>query len=454
MNDIFDLERSFADLGLSGAVMQGVEAAGFKNPTSIQAALIPAALSGQDVLGQAKTGTGKTAAFGLPILQQADPQGGAQALILAPTRELAVQITHEINDLGKFTAIKAVPIIGGESFQQQIGALRAGAQIMVGTPGRVMDMKQRGNISFDLVRWAVLDEVDRMLDIGFRDDIRKILGKITRPHQTMFVSATISPEIDRLARQFMRSNVLKISTVADSLTVSLVVQRYVPVKPWDKDRMLMHLLGHEQAALTVVFCRLKRKVTKVAAMLKANGIDAFEIHGDLPQSKRNRIMERLRTGKLEVLVASDLASRGLDVEGITHVINYDLPEDPEVYVHRIGRTARAGRGGTAWSFVTPDQGQLLTEIEKLTGVNIERLEYGDFAEGTRPGDWYDDKPGDIPRMAATTTPPRNRYAESASMPANEPEEAAKIDPNLFPGGVVPKGPPPKTLGSRFRSRRR
>jgi ATP-dependent RNA helicase DeaD len=453
MNEIFNLDVTFAQLNLSPEVVQGTDANGFKHPTAIQAALIPPVLAGKDVLGQAKTGTGKTAAFGLPILTQATPDGGTQALILAPTRELASQIVHEINDLGQFTQIKAVAVVGGESFRNQIGAIRGGAAIIVGTPGRVMDLKSRGELSFDNIRWAVLDEVDRMLDIGFRDDIRKILSQIKNPHQTIFVSATISPDIEKLARQFMKADVEKISTISKSLTVSLVDQKYVPVKPWDKERLLLHLLKHEEAALTVVFCKTKRKVTKLTKMLQHNGIDAFEIHGDLPQSKRNRIMERLRTGKLEVLVASDLASRGLDVEGITHVINYDLPEDPEVYVHRIGRTARAGRQGVAWSLVTPDQGQMLTNIEILTSVHIQPLEYGDFEHRPQPADWYNERPGDAPIRPAEG-PPRNRYAEPVSMPVPEPGEAAQIDPKLFPGGVVPKGPPPKNLGSRFRSTRR
>ena len=311
-----------------------------------------------------------------------------------------------------------------------------------------MDLNGKGELRFDNVRWVVLDEVDRMLDIGFRDDIRKLLGRMKTKHQTMFVSATISPEIDRLARKHMSENVKRINTVADSLTVNLVSQYYCPANPWDKTRLLVHLLKNEEAALTVVFCRTKRTVAKVAKHLNDKGIEAFEIHGDLPQGKRNRIMERLREGKLEVLVASDLASRGLDVEGISHIVNYDLPDDTEVYVHRIGRTARAGRSGIAWSFIAPDQGQSMTEIEKLTNVQLQRLEYGDFEPSERPSNWKDEPRGGWGGPEPPTAPkPKSRFDSSAR------DENEALDPAMFPGGVVPKGPPRRSLGSRFKKRR-
>ena len=448
-SDIFDESVTFEQMGLAEPVLRGLKEMGFEHPTHIQAQLIAPILAGHDVLGQAKTGTGKTAAFGLPILSKVQKGGGPQALVLAPTRELANQIVTELTKLGKYTGISPVSIVGGESSRAQVTGLSRGGQIVVGTPGRVMDLHGRGQLSYDRMRWVVLDEVDRMLDIGFRDDIRKILGHMRGEHQTVFVSATISEEIERLGRRHMKPDARKISTVADSLTVNQVIQKYVPVGQWDKDRMLHHLLTHEEPALTVVFCRTKRKVDKVADSLARRGIEAFAIHGDLPQGKRNRIMEQLRSGKLEVLVASDLASRGLDVQGITHIINYDLPDDPEVYVHRIGRTARAGRSGTAWSFVTPEQGQLLTEIEKLTNVHIEKLEYGDYKPRERPSDWKDEMPGGRrPGPDAPVAPPPKSRFETPAMPA-----AGDIDPAMFPGGVVPKSAPRKTLASKFRSGR-
>jgi len=448
MGDIFNEEITFADLGLRDSVMQGVNACGFVHPTHIQATLIPHILGGKDVLGQAKTGSGKTATFGLPLLHLAEKDTAVQALVLAPTRELAVQISGELDRLGKHTPIRSTPIVGGEAYGKQIKAIQRGTQIIVGTPGRIMDLHSKGQLSFDNIKWVVLDEIDRMLDIGFRDDIRRLLSKITTDHQTVFVSATISEEIERLGRKYMKEDAEKISTVADSLTVNMVEQHYVPVRPWDKQRMLVHLLTHEDPALTLIFCRTKKTVSRVTKALIKKDIEAFEIHGDLPQNKRRRIIERLRSGKLEVLVASDLASRGLDVQGITHVVNYDLPDDPEAYVHRIGRTARAGRKGHAWAFVTPEQGQLLSDIEKLTNVHIQKLEYPDFEPTERPENWKDEKRGGWggPEPPTQKEPPKSRFQATE-------DEHDKADPNKFPGGIVPKGKPKRTLGSRFKTRR-
>ncbi len=451
MSDIFDLDQSFESLGLNPDVLAGIEEAGFQHPTVIQSTLIQPILAGKDVLGQAKTGSGKTAAFSLPLLHMANKDNGIQGLVLAPTRELAMQIVTEIHDLGKHTSIRAIAVTGGASYKSQINKIaRSEGQIIVGTPGRVMDLHGKGHLPYDKIKWAVLDEVDRMLDIGFRDDIKKILGRIRHEHQTIFVSATISEEIERLGRNFMKEDAEKICTVADSLTVNAVVQKYVPVQPWDKRRMLKHLLTHEEAALTVVFCRTKRTVAKVTSFLNRNKIESFEIHGDLPQGKRNRIMKQLRAGNLEVLVASDLASRGLDVEGITHIINFDLPDDPEVYVHRIGRTARAGRSGTAWSFVEPDQGQLLTEIEKLTSVHIEKLDYPDFKPTEQPENWKPEDRGGRKTPPPPVAPERTNRFEAEKVKVNQ---EGKVDASMFPSGIVPKSGPKKSLGSRFRTKR-
>ena len=448
-SDIFDKSVTFADLGLRDSVLKALDEVKFVHPTYIQSQLIMPVLEGRDVLGQAKTGTGKTAAFALPILSAFDPEVAGQALVLAPTRELAMQIEREIGILGKHTGVKTVSVVGGESMGKQRDKLERGAHVIVGTPGRVMDLHARGVLPYHNIKWAVLDEVDRMLDIGFRDDIRKILSGITQDHQTIFVSATISEEIERLGRRFMNDDAEKIKTVADSLTVNQVTQQYVPVEPWDKQRMLAHLLTHEEAALTVVFCRTKRTVDKLVVYLGKKDIEAFAIHGDLPQNKRNRIIEQLRAGKLEVLVASDLASRGLDVEGITHVVNYDLPDDPEVYVHRIGRTARAGRDGIAWAFVTSEQGQLLSDIEKLTNVHIEKLDYPDFEPRERPSDWKDEPRGGFPQYETKlkAEPRKNRMEADHS-------EKELADPNMFPGGIIPKNlGKKKSLGGRFKTRR-
>lgn len=446
--EIFDTQQSFSDIGLHANFQKSVEDAGFVHPTIIQAKLIPLALSGVDVLGQSRTGSGKTAAFGLPALQILEESDAYGALILVPTRELAIQVAAELEDLGKYTNLKSVPIYGGQNINTQISKLEKRPQIIVGTPGRVMDLHQRGHLPYDRVKIAILDEVDRMLDIGFRDDIRKILGGMRQKHQTIFVSATISDEIHRLAKKYMHdAKQLDVTSSSGSLTVSQVSQEYLPVEPWDKQRLLHHLLTHEETAMTLIFCKTKATVDKLTRFLQKKNVDAAAIHGDLQQSKRNSVMQQLREGKLSVLIASDLASRGIDVEYISHVINYDVPEDPEVYVHRIGRTARAGRGGVAWMFVTPEQGQLLTQIETLTNVEIPIKEYTDF------------KPGPEPRIVAERKKEEAKRIEQSRQGKSRtkvdlPSEQEGKDNSSFPGGIVPKGLPNKKMGGRVRTRRR
>ncbi|GAB4384443.1 MAG: hypothetical protein Kow0022_07040 [Phycisphaerales bacterium] len=448
---VFEVDKTFADLGLSDELVRGCEAAGFRHPTRIQAQLITLALTGRDVLGQAKTGTGKTAAFALPLLQMAKPELSCQTIILAPTRELAIQIQQDFAQLGRYTGIRCVAIYGGQNIATQARKLEAGPEIIVGTPGRVMDMMERGLLSLANVKFAVLDEVDRMFDIGFRDDIRRILRKCPSDRQTIFVSATLSGEIEELARQHMR-NPEKLIVSAGSLTVDMVKQYYLTVQPWDKRRLLAHLLTHEEPALTLVFCRMKRTVDSVVDYLNRKGLEAHAIHGDMSQSQRNRVMARLREGKLEVLVASDLASRGIDVEGITHVVNYDLPEDPDIYVHRIGRTARAGRNGVAWSLVTPAQGSLLTQIELLINAEIPKLDYPDFDHRDKPADWKDESPNPhhVVQIEAPPRPHKGRF-EVAGVPETSRLSAEELQAK-FPGGIVPSRPPPRQMRGRVRPR--
>ncbi|MFM9995736.1 MAG: DEAD/DEAH box helicase [Phycisphaerales bacterium] len=443
--EIFETTKSFGDLGLRSSVLKGVEAAGFKSPTFIQASMIPLALAGRDILGQAKTGTGKTAAFGLPLYHMATRELAFQTLILAPTRELAMQISKELEELGKFTPIRVAAIYGGQRISAQTDKLRKDPEILVGTPGRVMDLLERRIIHFRNIKFVVLDEVDRMLDIGFREDIRRILSQCPKDRQTIFVSATIGGEIEKLARQYMRDPE-KLVISAGSLTVSLVKQYHLPVQPWDKRRLLKHLLTHEEPALTLVFCRLKRVCDELERFLRHEGIDAHAIHADLGQGKRNEVMAKLRAGQLEVLIASDLASRGIDVDGITHVINYDLPDDSDLYVHRIGRTARAGRGGVAWSFVTPDQGDLLTKIEHLINTEVPKLDYPDFTPGPVPDFIRKDQEAKRQSDASKTTrlvAMTQKIATAMSTP----------DPKKFPGGVMPSKLPPKRMFGRMHSSR-
>lgn len=450
--EIFDNEQSFETLGLPENVMKGVREAGFKKPTLIQAQLIPMALKGRDVLGQAKTGTGKTASFGLPLLAMCDPQVPFQALVLAPTRELAVQIAEELNELGRYGDVHVDTVMGGERISSQAHRLKKGASIIVGTPGRIMDMAERGLYHFNNVKFAVLDEVDRMLDIGFREDIRKILDRCPKERQTIFVSATIAGEIEKLARRFMQEPE-KIVTTGASLTVNLVEQHYLAVQPWDKKKLLLHLLSHEEPAMTIVFCRLKKSVDMLAKYLGEKGIDVHAIHGDMRQGKRNRVIKQLREGDLTVLVASDLASRGIDAEAVSHVINYDLPEDPDLYVHRIGRTARAGRKGVAWAFVTPAQGELLTNIESLINREIPKMDYPDFVATPKPDNWRDENPGGQVFPTGPDTPKTSRF-DAAVKPDLPPVSTDKVDASKFPGGIVPTKLPPKRMMGRIPSSRR
>lgn len=476
-DEIFE-GKVFADLGLRNSVCKGLEAAGFRHPTKIQAQMIPAVLAGKDVLGQSKTGTGKTAAFGLPLYHMATRGLAFQSLILAPTRELAIQIAEELASLGQFTPIRISAVFGGQEVRTQAQRLEQGPEIIVATPGRLMDMKERGYLHFDNVKFVVLDEVDRMLDIGFRDDIRRILSQIKTAHQTVFVSATISEEIEKLARTYMKDPV-RLETTGGSLTVSLVEQHYISVNSWDKKKLLHYVLTHEEPELTLVFCRMKRTVDEVAKFLKEKGIDAHAIHGDMYQGKRNSVMRRLRAGQLGVLCASDLASRGLDVEGISHVVNYDMPEDPEIYIHRIGRTARAGRGGVAWSFVTPEQGDLLTAVEKLANIHIPEKKYPGFEPGPVPQRVREERQreeklieqkravsryktpvpgavvggdkGPVPEAAPQATPGASQGV--GRVPSAPAAIAPAPDPSKFPGGLVPTKMPPKLMQGRVKTAR-
>lgn len=462
--EIFQTDTTFADLGLREDILRGVTEAGFVHPTTIQASLIPIILTGKDVLGQAKTGTGKTAAFGLPMMSKLERGTPFQGLVLVPTRELAIQACSDLTRLGVHSGLRVLPVYGGQSINTQAERLARGPEIIVATPGRMMDMVQRGYVHYRNTKMVVLDEVDRMLDIGFRDDIRRILGSCPRERQTVFVSATISGEIESLARSFAK-DAEKIIATSGALTVSMVKQMYLSVEPWDKKQLLLHLLTHEEPALTLVFCRTKRTVDNLTEYLQRKGVDVHAIHGDMMQGKRNQVIEKLRSGKLSVLVASDLASRGIDVEGVTHVINYDLPEDPDIYVHRIGRTARAGRNGIAWALVTPEQGPLLTEIELLINAEIPKLDYPDFKPGPVPADVLASREQGVRRVENAKV--FNRYtagpvaspsgsAAGASGAEGEPGRStppAPVDTSRFPGGIVPSKLPDKRLMGRMKTAR-
>ncbi len=423
-----ELPRPFADLGIEVRFLKALQKMRFVEPSDIQRKMIPQALAGVDILGQARTGTGKTAAFGLPVLQRLDPAGRLQAICLAPTRELAVQVTAELKRLAEFANLHVAAVYGGQKVATQLHQLGRKPHFVVGTPGRVMDFMGRGKLNIGNVRFVILDEVDRMLDIGFREDIKHILSQVSGPHQTIFVSATIDDEIKRLAKHYMRDPV-EIDVSRDHLTVDEVDQTYVSVERYDKFHLLRMLLKQEESPIVIVFCNTKAGARKLARKLHDAGVDAKEIHGDLVQRKRDQVMDRFRRHQLQVLVATDLAARGLDVSAISHIINYDIPPDPQVYVHRIGRTARMGAMGVAISLVTKEEGKELTNIEKLINREIPPRTITGF----------------VPR------PPPERASEPKKPPA-----FSRLAAPVFSSGEaeVAAKKPPKTLGSRFRTSRR
>ncbi len=421
--------EAFEAFGLSKPLLKALARMGWTEPSEIQTELIPLALTGRDVLGQARTGTGKTGAFALPILQRLTSAPRVRCLALTPTRELAVQVAEEIRRLGQFTPHKVIAAYGGTRLRQQAVELKHHPAIVVGTPGRIMDLMKRRLLRIEQLEVAVLDEVDRMLDIGFREDIRKILGKVTSSHQTLFVSATIDSEINRLARQYMK-NPAEVMLAPDRPTVESVSQAYINVNPWDKRRMLAHVIKQTDPGLAIVFTRTKRETERLAKYLVDKGVNAKEIHGDLYQRKRDRVMHGFRKGHITVLVATDLASRGLDIDDITHIFNFDIPEDPEAYIHRIGRTARMGQTGLAVTLVTPEQGNLLTEIEKLINKEITPMK----VEGFRP----------------SSPPESHQVAE----PPPKPAPMSRAQAPIFAESGARKEPVRRTLGGKFPPRRK
>jgi ATP-dependent RNA helicase DeaD len=371
-------EIGFSDLGLSPEMLEALRRIRYVTPSPIQAAVIPEALDGNDIIGQAKTGTGKTAAFGIPLIEMLEQRGkGPQALILAPTRELAQQIVAEMDNLAANRDVAICAVYGGQPIEKQLRALQRGVDIVVGTPGRIIDHIRRGSLYLGDVVHVVLDEADRMLDIGFRPDIEKILRRVPDPHQTLLLSATIEPEIRRLADKYMFEPV-ELLLSKDEPSAETVNQFYVTVDQDKKTELLVHLLQREQPEQCLVFTRTKRGADKLADRIRRIVKGVAVIHGDLPQTSRDKVMKAFRTGEIPVLVATDVVGRGIDVSGISHVVNYDIPEDPENYVHRIGRTGRMGRNGVAYLFVTPDQGEPLTNIEMLMNRTIPPLDMGDY----------------------------------------------------------------------------
>ena len=433
---------SFRELGLAPETLAAVDRAGYSVPTPVQAGLIPRALAGIDVLGQARTGTGKTAAFVLPILErmsQPHRGGGPRALVLVPTRELAVQVRDEFEKLAHGSRIQCVAVYGGKPIKGQIDKLARHPAVVVGTPGRVLDHMSRGTIAFGGLEIVTLDEADRMLDIGFRPDIEKILRRCPESRQTLLLSATVPPPVAKLATRYMRDpEILDFST--NELAVETIEQRYFTVDPTRKFDLLERLLDRENPRQVIVFCRTKRGTDKIFEKLsrrrsrrsQSAADEVACIHGDLAQSVRDRVMRQFRDGTVKILVATDVVGRGIDVSSVSHIVNYDIPEFCDDYVHRVGRTGRMGREGIAFTFVAPEEGPQLTRIE----MRIERLLKRDEIEGFEAFDRRP-KPGPLPVR---------RGEEQPGAASGEPAEPPAAPKRPSSAALLGKGRAPK----RFR----
>ena len=361
----------FEDLHLSKEMYQAIADMGFEEPTTIQNRSIPYMLDGKDVIGQAQTGTGKTAAFGIATLERIDPRNKElQVVILCPTRELAIQVSEELKNLSKYKkGIRILPVYGGQPIGRQIKALKEGVQIVIGTPGRVMDHLNRRTLKMNGVKILILDEADEMLDMGFRDDIETILRKIPEQRQTILFSATMPKAILNLTKRY-QSNPQLIKLVHKEMTVPNVEQFFVEVKQQAKTEVLSRLIDLHDLKLSLVFCNTKRRVDELVESLKARGYLADGLHGGLQQKQRDSVMSKFRGGEIDILVATDVAARGIDVGATDAVFNYDIPTDDEYYVHRIGRTARAGKAGRAFTFVTGKEMYRIRQIQRFTKTKI------------------------------------------------------------------------------------
>ena len=374
--------KSFAELNLSAGLLKAIADMGFEEPTPIQELTIPAALAGRDIIGQAQTGTGKTASFAVPVIEKKTAGPKPYALILEPTRELAIQVAEEIGRLSKHKSRTVLTVYGGSSLERQVKALRSGVNIVVGTPGRVLDHLNRKTLALSEISIVVLDEADEMLDMGFIEDIEKILEMTPATRQMMLYSATMAPAIAKIAKKHMKDP-LKIAINLKDIVAPKIAQVFYEVAQRDKTEVLTRLLDVESPELTLVFCHTKREVDDVAASLRTLGYNAGALHGDFTQAHREEMMGKFKGGAIDILVATDVAGRGIDVENITHVINYSIPQSPEGYIHRIGRTGRAGRPGMAVTFVTPREYRQLQLIERTARTKLSRRDIPSAAEVTK-----------------------------------------------------------------------
>ena len=365
--------NKFRDINLSQSILKGIEKMGFEEMTPIQKTTIPVILEGKDIIGQAQTGTGKTAAFGIPIIEMVDTkEKSVQVLILCPTRELSIQVANEIDNLGKYVkGLNVLPIYGGQSISKQINDLKRGVQIVVGTPGRVIDHIKRKTLKLNNVSKIILDEADEMFDMGFRDDISLVMNELGKNVQTIFFSATMPKEIINFAKRY-QDNPEIVKVAHQELTMPRIKQYYIELNERAKTETLCRLVDVENPRLSVIFTNTKRKADELVGDLQKRGYKADALHGDLSQNQRDKVMDKFRKNTIRILVATDVAARGIDVDEVDMVFNYDIPRDEEYYVHRIGRTARAGREGISYSFVTNKDRRQLRNIERYAKTTIER----------------------------------------------------------------------------------
>jgi len=368
-------KKGFNDLGLNDKILKAIDAMGFEEPSKIQAEVIPYLLTGEDVIGQAQTGTGKTLAFGAPILNNMTKKKKViNSLILTPTRELAIQVNDEINRVAKFSNVNILPVYGGSPIDRQIRSLRSGVDIVVGTPGRVMDLMRRNYIDLSQIEFLVLDEADEMLNMGFIEDIEEIIKTCNKDRQTLLFSATMPSAIKKLAKKYLKPDSKHIAIAQNTLTVSSVKQFYFEVKHKDRFETLCRVLDKEDPQKVIIFCKTKKGVDELVDGMKSRGYNADGMHGDMNQRQRIQTLKKFKEQGLDYMIATDVAARGIDVSNVTHVINYDLPQDTESYVHRIGRTGRANQEGIAYTLVTPREYMTLKRIEKTTKSKIVRKE--------------------------------------------------------------------------------
>lgn len=363
-------EIKFSDLGLKDTLLKSITELGFEKPSQIQAEAIPVALEGFDLIGQAQTGTGKTAAFGCGIINNITKNDGLSAIILAPTRELAIQVNDELKRLSKHDKLSILPVYGGDPITNQIKNLKKNINIVVGTPGRILDHIKRGTIRLEKVKFLVLDEADEMLNMGFIDDLEDIIKKLPEERQTLLFSATMPAPIKKLAKRYMKSDAKHIAIKKTSMTVSKISQSFFEVAHKTRFEALCRVLDFDTPSSAIIFCKTKKGVDELVEGMQSRGYIVEGMHGDMSQSHRLRTLKKFKEGSLNFLVATDVAARGIDVESVTHVINYDLPQDVESYVHRIGRTGRANRKGTAYSLVSPKEYSMLKQIKSVTKGDI------------------------------------------------------------------------------------